>query len=220
VPNGVDLERFRPDPAGRRAARAKLGVREGTALVGVVGQITPWKGQADAIEAVSLVGQRHPSILLLVVGSVKFAGSRHDNHEYLAALHRRVAELGLGGRVRFLGEREDIPQLLRALDILLVPSWEEPFGRVVIEGMAVSTPVLATAVGGPAEVIEDGDDGILLPPRQPRRWADAIDALLADPDRRLALGCQARHTVEARFDEAQHATRITGFYSQLTQEVR
>jgi glycosyltransferase involved in cell wall biosynthesis len=98
--------------------------------------------------------------------------------------------------------------------VLLVPSWEEPFGRVVIEGMAMSTPVLATANGGPAEVITDGVDGLLLPPRDPAGWADGIRQLLADPARRGSMGRSARAKVETQFDQPAQAALIADLYRQ------
>jgi len=151
-----------------------------------------------------------------VVGSVKFrsGSTRYRNDAYLASLHDLVEELSLGDRVRFLGEREDVPEILRALDVLLVPSWEEPFGRVVIEAMAMCTPVLATAIGGPTEVISDGVDGLLLPPRDPARWAEAIRLLLADPARRGSMGRAARAKAMQQFDQPAQAALIAELYRQ------
>lgn len=216
VPNAVELDRFDPRSISREEARARLGLAEHGHVLGVVGQLTPWKAQADAIRATALLAPRWPDLKLLVVGSVKFGSgsTRYDNPAYLASLHSLVEELGLREQVRFLGEREDVPQVLRALDLLLAPSWEEPFGRVVIEAMAMCTPVLATTNGGPAEVIADSRDGLLLPPRDPARWAGAIRGLLADPARRAAMARAGRARVERDFDQAAQAELITGLYRQ------
>jgi glycosyltransferase involved in cell wall biosynthesis len=216
VPNAVELDRFDPGLLSPEEARARLGLGEHGHVLGVVGQLTPWKGQADAIRAVSLLAGRWPDLKLLVVGSVKFRSdsTRYRNDAYLASLHDLVEELSLGDRVRFLGEREDVPEILRALDVLLVPSWEEPFGRVVIEAMAMCTPVLATANGGPAEVISDGVDGLLLPPRDPARWAEAIRLLLADPARRGSMGRAARAKAVQQFDQPAQAALIAELYRQ------
>src|SRR5207302_5178465 len=99
-------------------------------------------------------------VRLLVVGSPKFTSgaTRLDNRAYLDELHRLVAELGLDDTVLFLGEREDVPEILAATDLVLVPSWEEPFGRAIVETMAMGVPVIATSIGGPAEIISDGVD--------------------------------------------------------------
>src|SRR4051812_11781179 len=177
VHNPVDLERFDPARADGSALRAQLGAP----LLGVIAQITPWKGQDDAIRVIAELPGAH----LVVVGETKFVGRdvTFDNTAFRASLDELVAQLGVGGRVHFLGEREDVPDVLAALDLLLVPSWEEPFGRTVIEGMAMRRTVLATAAGGPAEVIRDGVDGRLLPPRRPEVWASAAAELLADEGR-------------------------------------
>jgi L-malate glycosyltransferase len=212
----LDLEAYRPGRTDATAARRRLGAQPEATLIGVVAQITPWKGQDDAIRIVHLLRDRWPGLHLLIIGSAKFASAatRFRNDEYLMALHRMVETLGLAGRVRFLGEREDVPELLAALDAVLVPSWEEPFGRVVVEAMAMGLPVLATRVGGPAELVTDGRDGLLLTPRDPRSWADALDRLLSSPGALAAMGRRARHTAVTRFSLAAHAERLLEVYGE------
>ena len=213
VHNGVDLARFDPVAVSREDARARLGLAPDEPVLGIVAQITPWKGHDVAIDALAAVRRTHPTARLLVVGEPKFVGRdvRHDNLAFLAALKRTVAEHGLQDAVAFLGEREDVPQVLRALDLLLAPSWEEPFGRVVIEAMAMGTPVLATAVGGPAEVLEDGRTGRLLAPRRADLWAAAIAELLGDPGRRAELAAAARREVP-RFELSACVNRLVEEY--------
>src|SRR5204863_500605 len=91
----------------------------------------------------------------------------------------------------FMGERGDLAPILRAMDVVLVPSWEEPFGVAVIEAMAMGVPVLATNVGGPAEIVRSGQEGVTLPPRQPERWAQVLDELLSCPEGSLAESVRA-----------------------------
>ena len=98
-----------------------------------------------------------------------------------------AARPSLAGRVEFLGERGDVPALMAALDALLVPSWEEPFGRVVVEAMAAGTPVIATSRGGTAEIVADGVNGLLAPPRDAGAWAAVIERLLDEPGLRERL---------------------------------
>jgi L-malate glycosyltransferase len=217
VANAVELDRFDPSLISREQARGRLGLDPAQPVLGVVGQVTPWKAQSDAIRAASLLVPRWPGLKLLVVGSVKFrsGSTRYDNDAYMASLHRLVEELDLREHVRFLGEREDVPGILRALDLLLVPSWEEPFGRVVIEAMAMRTPVVATSLGGPAEVIDDHVDGRLLPPCDPGCWAETIEGLLADPVRQQAMGRAGRAKAVERFDQHSQAARITDLYRRL-----
>jgi L-malate glycosyltransferase len=215
--NPVDLTRFNPQLISRSEARARLRLRDSTPVLGVIAQITPWKGQDDAIRCAALLGDTWPDLRLLLVGEAKFnsRATRYANGAYAMSLRQMVGELKLDDRVDFLGEREDIPQILRALDVLLVPSWEEPFGRTVIEAMAMETPVVATDVGGPAEVITDGVDGLLLPPREPQRWARVIGEMLADPERRAQIGRCGRRTVTLSFSREAHVARVLETYQGL-----
>src|ERR1019366_3208155 len=123
-----------------------------------------------------------------------------------------VADAKLEDRVSWMGEREDVPELVRALDILLLPSWEEPFGRALIEAMALGVPVIATNVGGPPEIIEDGREGYLLPPREPRAWALAISRLAQDPQLAQRMGRAGRRRVEAAFTVGHHVAAMVDVY--------
>ena len=197
VHNGVDLARFDPARVSREEARARLGVAADGVALGMVAQITPWKGHDVAVEALARVRGEHPRTRLLIAGETKFLGRsvRFDNRAFLAELEARIAQAGLADAVTFLGERSDVPTVLRALDVLLVPSWEEPFGRVVIEAMAMGTPVVATTQGGPAEILDDGRTGRLVPPRRPELWARAIEELLVESAVREALARAASREV-------------------------
>src|SRR4051812_46997412 len=218
IDNPLDLARFDPALVSREHARDRLDVPAGVPLIGIIGQLTPWKGQDDAIRALARVRESHKEARLVIVGEPKFVAraTRFDNWAFVRHLHELVRDLGLGWSVSFLGEREDVPEIIRALDVLLVPSWEEPFGRTVIEAMAMGTAVIATSVGGPSEVITDGVDGRLLAPRDPDAWAAAISEFLADDAERLAIGACARETVGGRFGLAQHADSVRALYEELS----
>jgi L-malate glycosyltransferase len=214
VPNGVDLEAFTPVRSVGQA-RTELGLPTQGVMIGVIGQMTPWKGHDDAVHVLAhLLGMGHDARLLLV-GSAKFVAraGRFDHPRYVAELHELVRRLGLQERVTFLGERDDVPRVLEALDVALVPSSQEPFGRGVIEAMAMARPVVATNVGGPAEIIRDGVDGVLLPPDQPAAWAEAVDSLLRRPERAHAMGQHGRQRVRERFTSAHHAALMSELYS-------
>lgn len=185
VYNPIDLAMFDPALHQRPAARADLRVAPDALVFAIVAQITPWKGQREALEILDAVRRHHPRAVLLLVGETKFVArsTRYDNATYFAELQRLVRDRGLEPHVRWLGERSGVEDILAAADILLVPSWAEPFGRVVVEGMAMGCLVAATAVGGPAEVITDGVDGLLLAPRDPSSWAQGLDTIIADPAR-------------------------------------
>ena len=169
VYNAVDLSRFDRVALSAAEARARLELPAEGPVLAVVAQITPWKGQDDAIRIAAALRRAHPGLTLLLVGSAKFdsAATRYDNAAYLDSLERQVGDLGLADAVRFLGERDDIPELLHAVDLLLVPSWEEPFGRAVIEAMAAGVPVVATDVGGPPEILGEGAEPLRRRPPTP-----------------------------------------------------
>jgi len=218
VHNAVDLARFDACVLDRGEARARLGLPSEGAVLAVVAQITPWKGQDDAIAVLASLVRRHPGARLLLIGSAKFDSSatRYDNAAYLDSLRRQAGALGLSSAVHFLGERDDVPEILRAVDLLLVPSWEEPFGRSIVEAMAAGVPVVATAVGGPPELLGDGESGITLPPQQPRVWARVVEELLGDPARMAAMGERGRRQARRRFGAESHAGAVLEVYEEVT----
>lgn len=212
----VDLERFDPARVEREDARTALGAGPPDLVLGVVGQITPWKGQALAIRALAEVRKHHPEARLVIAGETRFTSSatRYDNRSYLEGLETLVSELGLGDAVDFVGQSDEVPALMRALDVLLVPSWHEPFGRVVIEGMAMGLPVVATSVGGPAETIADGHDGLLLTPDDEGPWARTLCELLESPEWRAQMGAAAKQSAR-HYDCGGQAEATAAVYRQV-----
>jgi glycosyltransferase involved in cell wall biosynthesis len=219
VYNSFDRQSF--DPAWVEAAgvRAELGIAPGAFLVGQVAQITPWKGQDTSIRALAEVRRRGLDCHLLIVGGVLFRGKgvRYDNEAYLAELHRLVAELGVGDSVHFLGLRDDVPGILKELDLSLLPSWDEPFANVMLESMSMGTPLLVSDVGGGPELVEDGISGRLLPPKRPEAWADAMYDLLQHP-LRLALMSQHSRQATAGFTDDVHAREMLYVYERVLEE--
>jgi glycosyltransferase involved in cell wall biosynthesis len=217
VPNPVDPGRFDPGANGRVPARAALGLDEEDEVLAVVAQLTPWKGQDDAIRMLAALIEERPRARLLIAGSAKFsaASTRFDNTAYADGLRALAAELGVADRVGFLGERSDVPAILAAADVALVPSWREAFGRSALEAMAMAVPVVVTSVGGPAEIIRDGVDGRVLPPREPELWARAIGDLLADPAGRARLGEAAARRAREEFSPGAHAERVGEIYDDV-----
>jgi glycosyltransferase involved in cell wall biosynthesis len=213
----VDLARFDPGRIERAAARARLGVAGAREfLIGVVAQLTQWKGQETAVRALELVRSQGVDAHLLLVGSAKFlsAAARHDNAAYIEHLRSRIEAAGLSERVSWLGEREDVPELMRALDVLLMPSTEEPFGRAAAEAMAMEVPVLATNVGGPAEIVRDGVDGHLLPPGDPEAWGRALAQLAASPQTRAEMGRAGGERAREQFSLERHVKTVMAVYDE------
>jgi glycosyltransferase involved in cell wall biosynthesis len=212
----VDLERFDPAAVDRNDARASLGLENSTFVLGMNAQITPWKGQDDAVRILGLLKENAADVRLLLVGSPKFvsAATRYDNREYARALEQLTESLDLQKEVIFLGEREDIPLILRSLDVLLAPSWEEPFGMAIVEAMAMEVPVVATNVGGPSEIVRDGEEGLLLCPRSPQLWATAIQRLITDPDLRAEMGQKGRSRAVSEFSVERHVEGVLAAYEE------
>jgi glycosyltransferase involved in cell wall biosynthesis len=201
VPNGVDLARFSPghgDPALREA----LGLDPALPVVGYVGRLEHGKGVDVLLEAVARLQMKLPMTLLLV-GEGPLAGT-------LAA---RAASEGLP--VRFLGRRDDVPALMRLCDVVVLPSRQEAFGRVLVEAMASGVPVVASAVGGIPEVCTDGVTGLLVPPDDPYVLAGAIALTLTDQPVTGARVAAALADVRTRFDEAAHAAAVQAVYARV-----
>jgi L-malate glycosyltransferase len=213
----IDLERFDPRRADGAAIRRELGLASDDLVFAVVAQLTPWKGQDDAIRALaSLVASGREAVLLLV-GSAKFAavGTQFDNAAFGRQLHRLAADLGVESRVHFLGERPDVPDILAATDVLLFPSWREAFGRIAVEAMAMGLPVAATEVGGPGEIVRPGVDGVLLPPRAPDVWGRALEPFVDDRELRERMGRNAARRAQD-FGIDVHVAQMLDLYHDLS----
>ena len=216
--NPIDAGQLLAATPDRSVARDVLHIRQETPLMGVVAQITPWKGQDTVVRALPDVLKNVPQAHLLIVGEARFVGppGRYDSRAYLAELEGLVDALGVAHAVTFCGHRDDVPTIMRALDLLLVPSWAEPLGRSMLEAMVLETPVLATNRGGPAELIIDGESGYLAPPCDPRTWARLIIELLQSPTRRASAAEHARVVVHERLDLGRYVTEMTSLYDQVS----
>lgn len=211
IPNAVDLAEF-DSPGDVRALRAEFGVPPDALLVGTVGRITSWKGQHIFIDALARVSQQHPGVHGVVVG----APDQADGLAYADSLRQQAEQRGLTERLHFTGPRRDVPQVMAALDILVHSAVQpEPFGRVIIEGMAARVPVIASAAGGAVEIISDGETGLLTPPGDAGALAAALDRLLRDPAERGRLGAAGRRLVEECYQVATQVAAVQDFYDQI-----
>jgi len=190
VYNGVDLERF-DEATGGEAIRAELDIPADAPLAVVVGRLEPEKGHPTLIEAWPVVHHHFPSAHLLVVGE----GSERDRLEGLAAAHLR-AEICCAS-VHFLGRREDVPQILAAADVVVMPSYREAQGLAIVEALAANRPVIASNVGGIPEMIRSGENGMLVPSQDPSALASAIALLFRD----RALATRLAHAGHALVHE-------------------
>lgn len=215
VPEGIEPAPYANREAGQ-ALRRELGIPPNTPLVGTVGRITHWKGQDDFLRAAALVANRHPEARFLVVGDcVSSPPEAAADAAYRERLHALAAELGIEAKVLFTGFRHDVPAVMNALDVFVLPSHDEPFGIVVLEAMAASRPIVATQAGGVPSIVRDGEEALLVPPRDPAAMAAAIERLLADPSYASSLGTAAHSRVTAEFPPWRHAAIVRQVYGTL-----
>jgi len=201
VHNGIDVDA----EAARRGhdLRAQLGIEDGATLVGEVARLCDVKGQRELIEAAALVPGLH---VALVGDDIEQGGA------YRRGLESLARERGVAGRTHFLGYRADAGEIVDQLDVLVLPSWIEGLPVVVLEAMAHAKPVVATPVGGTAELVVDGETGVLVPPRDPAKLAEALARLAADGDEAHTMGAAGRARVEREFSEAAMARRVLEVY--------
>jgi glycosyltransferase involved in cell wall biosynthesis len=213
VPNGIDLSEYDALPS-REAARAALGLDAGQPVISTIGRLEPWKGQHVFVEAIPAVAAKHPRALFLIVG-----GAAVNKPEYETALKERCAELGVADRVVFTGIRKDIPLVLAASDALVLPSaTSEPFGRTVVEAMAAGCPVIATAAGGPLEIVVDGVTGFLVPPNDAQALGAKMHSLLSDPSRAREMGGSGRERAHQRYSLERLVEDMAGLFEEVGAE--
>ena len=180
-----------------------------TVMIGVVGRLAPWKGQHVFLAAFA-TALRGTTARARIVGAAMFGEG-----DYAASLRRQAEELGIAGQVEFRGFQEDVFAELAELDVLVHCSTSpEPFGQVIIEGMAAGLAVIAAAEGGPAEIVAHGVDGLLVPPRRPDLLADALSRLVGDPSLRRSLGAEALLS-SARFNPETTAKQVLSVYRRV-----
>lgn len=208
---GIDVEAFvaraRRDPA---EVRRELGVGPDTMLVALVGNLQPWKGHDVVVAALEGMDPAVRSRLrVLFIGAI-----RDEDRDHVNVLRDRIDKAQLDDVVQFLGSRTDVPDLLRAADVQLHAStFPEPFGLVLVEGLALGKPVVAASMGGPCEVISP-ETGLLFDPADPEALESALARLLADPALRARLG--AAGPARARlFDAHRTADAMQDLYGRL-----
>lgn len=207
--NGVPLERFAPGPPPA-GLRAELGLREDDEVIAVVGRLTPWKGHETLLEAVRLIRAGHPRARLLVVGAVAFWEQAYEEQ-----LKQKARELAVDDITVWTGFRSDVADILRLCDVFVLPSVNEPFGRALIEAMAVGKPVIGTRSGGVPEVVKEGQSGLLVEPRNPAALAVTLDRLLGEPSLAADMGHGALERANRYFCVKRAAREVQEVYQEL-----
>jgi glycosyltransferase involved in cell wall biosynthesis len=175
-----------------------------------VAKLSPVKGHRHFLEAAASVSRAYGDVRFLVVG---------DGPER-ARLERTAGELGISGKVRFLGVRDDVPAVLKLMDVLVLSSLSEGSPNVVLEGMASGVPIVGTRVGGVPELVEDGVSGLLVDPGDVPAMSNAVLALLTDPDRARAMGEKGRTRATEDYDINRVIVRIEDVFSDLLKRAR
>lgn len=203
--NGIDYAAIKTLEIDRQAIRESLGIKGRQLVVGTVAHIQPQKGYPYLIEAARLVLEHYPDTTFIIVGGEKHRGDRQKLEEI-------VKEKGINDHIIFAGARSDALRVMASFDIFVLPSVWEGFGIVFLEAMALGKPVIGTRVGGIPEIIEDGVNGYLVEPQNPRQIADKIMLLLGDSSLRSRMGEKGRQRVEDKFCIEDMVSSVEGIY--------
>jgi glycosyltransferase involved in cell wall biosynthesis len=202
IPNGVRVPRGPGDAVAAARMRRELGIAPGCALIGSVGRVVAAKGYENMLAALPGLLRKHPGLRWLVVGD----GDERER------LQRLAAERGLGEVVVWAGMRDDVPDLLQAMDLWVMSSLREGLPVALLEAMAAGLPIVATSVGGIPDAVTDGREARLVPPGDARALGDAIAACLDDPDLAARLGRRAQQRVREQYSIESVARRIETVY--------
>jgi len=206
IPNGFDLDLFRPDPEARKRLRGELDLPDETLLIGLIARIDPLKDHSNFLHAARILLEQRNDVQFVL------AGLRVDHSN--ASLMAEIKALGLSAQVHLLGERQDVRYVMAALDILTSSSSGEGFPNVVGEAMACAVPCVVTDVGDSALLV--GDTGKVVPPENPELLAQAwLELLEMGREKRVRLGAAARERIQARFDIISVVKRYEQCYEEL-----
>lgn len=210
IHNGIDLKRYRLIESPQ-VLREKHDIPPDAPVIGVVGNIREWKGQATIVRATALLKQSYPNIRCVLVGACGNADKAYG--DMLVALCR---ELGVTDNVIFAGFQKNAIDYMQLMDVVAHTSVDpEPFGIVMLEAMSLSKPLVSTTIGGPAEIVVHGSTGLLVPPGQPELLADAIRQFLADKAFAQAAGARGLQRLSDEFSMEKNVRENTRVYQDV-----
>ena len=198
-----------------RSIRRELRLRNDDKLIGIVGNLSPIKGQLELLGAFARVRANFPNSALLVVGSTLF----NSDEGYQQRLHAEVRRLNLESQVRFVGQRDDVPAIMAALDLLVINSRSEAFPLVALEGMAAGVPILATSVGGLPELIKHKENGWLIEAGNSEALVSSLNFLLRRPGLCGDMSKAAGQHVETNHSVPAFIAQVESTYNELHSEV-
>jgi glycosyltransferase involved in cell wall biosynthesis len=206
IPSGIDTDRFKP--LKQNDYKARLGLDPGRPAVGIVTRMRVRKGVEEFLRAMNTVRVRAPGVQTVIAGEVEL-----DDE-----LRGIVSAGGMEADTHLLGKRSDMPEVLSAFDVFVLSSHDEGMSNAILEAMAMEKPVVATDVGGTAEVVRQGETGLLVPPRIVEPLADAIAALVQSPERGLSMGVRGREIVVQGFSSRSMVRQMEDLYLSLAQK--
>ena len=211
IHNGLDPEQWRP--RAKSQLRETLGVPDDAFIFGAVGQLVPWKNYPDFIEAAAQLVEMEgmENARFAIVGGDLWG----EQQPYISELRALVKKHNLIERFNFIPQQTDAVDAFAALDCVVHPAQDEPFGRVLIEAMAMQKPVIAISSNGPLEIITHGHDGLLVKPDEIGGLVEAMAQVYRDADLRRSLGENGRASVREKFHVADHAARIEELYREF-----
>jgi glycosyltransferase involved in cell wall biosynthesis len=204
IPNGVDVKRYER-PENKAALCHQLDLEANSRLLATIGRLTAQKGHRYLINAATMILSTYPDTHFLFIGDGELRGE----------LQSQVQECGLSRHVHFLGNRNDVPDLLAAVDLFVLPSLWEGLSIALLEAMAAGKPIVATAVSGTTQVMIPGKTGLVVPPRDSRALADAVVQILSNPAQARAMGWKAKQHVVMNFSAQKQAHEHLALYRQF-----
>jgi glycosyltransferase involved in cell wall biosynthesis len=212
--NGIDPDRYSSGHDGA-AIRREFDVPTSAPLAGMVTSHVEHERAEDFVRAAARVANVEPAAHFWVVGDQHPTVVKDHATMMRSMLENLTEELGLKDRVHFLGYRTDMPRVMSALDVFVLPARYKSFGLVLLEAMATEVPVVATAAGGVPEIVRHGESGFVVPPLDPRALATAMLSVLTNKEEALRMGRQGRRRVEQAFTTASMVDRTTELYRLL-----
>jgi len=215
VYDGIRIDSFNDiDPLAGAKVKKEFSIADGQFVVGIVGNIIRWKGQLVVLQAIKEVKKIIPDIKCLIIGKVA-----QRSEDYKKELDAYVQDNNLAGNIIFTGFRTDIPIILSILNILIHASIDpEPFGLVVLEGMAMRKPVIATNLGGPSEIVLQNETGKLVPSNDPKSLAEAILYCLSNRDKAREMGERGRQRFVEMFSSDKMVEETEKVYDEIFQD--
>ena len=209
--NGVDLDKFNPekyDDNSKKDKRKEIGIPENATVVGIIGRLVKEKGFLELFEAMQQVMSQNEKVWLIIIGP-------EDPIKSDRICGDTFVKYGIAERTRWLGKREDVPQLLACFDIYTLPSWREGFPRSAIEAAAMGLPIVATNIRGCRQVVDDGINGLLVPLHNTEKLQDALESLIKDSALRQRMGRAGLEKTEHEFNEQRVCEIVISTYNTL-----